>query len=65
MMFYFPELKAFCQSEDLTHTLHNLYTLRGAQVRNGQKWSAYIDLALAKWGDDVEFSFASHLANLG
>jgi len=60
MMFYFPELKAFCQSEDITHTLHNLYTLRGAQVRNGQKWSAYIDLALAKWGDDVQFSFASH-----
>lgn len=60
MMFYFPELKAFCQSEDLTHTLHNLYTLRGAQVRNGQKWSAYIDMVLAKWGDDVEYSFASH-----
>lgn len=60
MMFYFYDYKAFCQAEDLSHTLHNLYTLRGAQVRNGQKWSQYIDLALEKWGDDVQFSFGSH-----
>lgn len=60
MMFYFYDYKAFCQAENLNHTLHNLYTLRGAQVRNGQKWSQYIDLALEKWGDDVQFSFGSH-----
>jgi len=60
MMFYFPEYKAFCQAEDLSHTQHNLYTLRGAQVRNGQKWSKYIDMAIQKWGDDVESSFGSH-----
>lgn len=60
MMFYFPKYKSFCQAEDLNHTLHNLYTLRGAQVRNGQKWSQYIDLAIAKWGDVVESSFGSH-----
>ena len=60
MMFYFPEFKAFCQAEDISHTLHNLYTLRGAKVRNGQKWSEYIDLALQKWGDDVQVTFGSH-----
>jgi len=60
MMFYFPKYKSFCQAEDLNHTLHNLYTLRGAQVRNGQKWSQYIDLAIAKWGNEVESSFGSH-----
>lgn len=60
MMFYFPKYKAFCQAEDLSHTLHNLYTLRGAQVRNGQKWSQYIDLAISRWGNDVEASFGSH-----
>lgn len=60
MMFYFPDLKAFCQSENVNHTLHNLYTLRGAQVRNGQKWSKYIDRSIAKWGSDVEVSFGSH-----
>jgi len=60
MMFYFPKYKSFCQAEDLSHTLHNLYTLRGAQVRNGQKWSQYIDLAIEKWGDEVTSSFGSH-----
>ena len=60
MMFYFPKYKALCQAENLSHTLHNLYTLRGAQVRNGQKWSKYIDETIANWGDDVEVSFGSH-----
>ncbi len=60
MMFYFPQYKSFCQAEDVSHTLHNLYTLRGAKVRNGQKWSHYIDLALQKWGKDVQSSFGSH-----
>lgn len=60
MMFYFPEFKAMCQAENISHTLHNLYTLRGAQVRNGQKWSKYIDKTITKWGDDVEVSFGSH-----
>jgi len=60
MMFYFPDLKAFCQAENISHTLHNLYTLRGAQVRNGQKWSMYIDRCLQKFGNDVEVSFGSH-----
>ncbi|WCT14945.1 alkyl/aryl-sulfatase [Mucilaginibacter jinjuensis] len=60
MMFYFPEMKAFCQSEEIAHTLHNLYTLRGAQVRNGQKWSLYIDRAIQRYGKDVQVSFGSH-----
>lgn len=60
MMFYFPEQKAMCQAENISHTLHNLYTLRGAQVRNGQKWSKYIDKTITKWGDKAEVSFGSH-----
>ena len=60
MMFYFPSFKAFCQSENVSHTLHNLYTLRGAQVRNGQKWSRYIDQCISTWGAEMEVSFGSH-----
>ena len=60
MMFYFPSFKAFCQSENVSHTLHNLYTLRGAQVRNGQKWSRYIDECISTWGDEMQVSFGSH-----
>lgn len=60
MIFWFPKFKAFCQAEDLNHTLHNLLTLRGAKVRNGLLWSKYIDKAIDLWGDQVELSFGSH-----
>ena len=60
MMFYFPDFKAFMQAENVNKTFHNLYTLRGAQVRNGQKWSEYIDRAIDKWGSSMEISFGSH-----
>lgn len=36
MMIYLPQFKALGSAEDLTHTLHNLYTLRGAQVQIGR-----------------------------
>jgi len=59
-MFYFPKYKAFCQAEEINHNLHNLYTLRGAQVRNGQKWAKYIDETIQLFGDKAEVSFGSH-----
>jgi alkyl sulfatase BDS1-like metallo-beta-lactamase superfamily hydrolase len=59
MTFYLPEKKAFCSAEIVTHTMHNLYTLRGAKVRDALKWSGYIDEALVRFGD-AEVLFASH-----
>ena len=45
-VFALPDLKAFGGAEMLSHTLHNLYTLRGAKVRDALKWADYIDAAL-------------------
>lgn len=59
-MFYLPKYKAFCAAEDATHTLHNLYTLRGAKVRDGLLWSKYLQQALDMFGDDMQVVFASH-----
>jgi alkyl sulfatase BDS1-like metallo-beta-lactamase superfamily hydrolase len=59
-MFYLPEHKALMQAEIINHTFHNLYTLRGAQVRNGLLWSKYIQDMIVRYGDDVEISFGSH-----
>ena len=59
-MFYFPQYKAFCQAEEINHTQHNLYTPRGAEVRNGLKWSKYIDEAIQLFGEEVEISFGGH-----
>lgn len=59
LTFYLPDHKAFCGAEILSRNMHNLYTLRGAKVRDALKWSSYIDEALTLFGD-AEVFFASH-----
>ena len=60
LMFYIHKHKALMQAEQINHTMHNLYTLRGAQVRNGLKWSKYIHDTINRFGEEVEISFGSH-----
>jgi alkyl sulfatase BDS1-like metallo-beta-lactamase superfamily hydrolase len=57
---YIPEWKALWMAENVTATLHNIYTLRGAQVRDALNWSKYIAEALWRFGKDAEVMFASH-----
>lgn len=59
LTFYLPDKKAFCAAEIATHNMHNLYTLRGAKVRDALKWSSYLDEVLGRFGD-AEVVFASH-----
>ncbi len=59
MTFYLPDLKTFCGAEVVSHTMHNLYTLRGAKVRDAIKWSGYIDEVIELF-PDVEVYFGSH-----
>lgn len=60
MMFWFPDFKALCVSENCNQTMHNLYTLRGAQVRDALAWSDYIHEALRMFGAEAEVAFGSH-----
>ncbi|MGL5726814.1 MAG: alkyl/aryl-sulfatase, partial [Plesiomonas sp.] len=57
---WFPQFKALWMAENCTGTLHNLYTLRGAQVRDGQKWAHYIDETIDLYGKNVDVVFQSH-----
>jgi len=57
---YFPQFKAFWAAENVTGTIHNIYTLRGAAVRNAINWSKQIDVALHRFGGEAEVMFASH-----
>ena len=57
---YFPQFKAFWAAENITGTIHNIYTLRGAPVRNALNWSKQINVALYKFGQEAEVMFASH-----
>ncbi|MGY6119800.1 alkyl/aryl-sulfatase [Paraburkholderia strydomiana] len=56
---YFPQWKAFWGAENVTATIHNIYTLRGAPVRNALNWSKEINKALYNF-PDMEVMFASH-----
>ena len=60
MNFHFPQRRVLCMAENCTHTLHNLYPLRGAQTRNALAWSKYIQEAIDLWADDTDVMFASH-----
>ena len=57
---YFPEMKAFWAAENITGTIHNIYTLRGALVRDALEWSKKVDEALHLFGGEAEVMFASH-----
>lgn len=61
MNFYFPQFKTICMAENSAATLHNVYTLRGAQVRDAQAWSKYLNEALQMWGNDAEAIFMQHM----
>jgi alkyl sulfatase BDS1-like metallo-beta-lactamase superfamily hydrolase len=57
---WFPEWKAFWAAENITGTIHNIYTLRGALIRDALEWSRQINRALYLFGRDAEVMFASH-----
>jgi alkyl sulfatase BDS1-like metallo-beta-lactamase superfamily hydrolase len=57
---YLPGMKALWMAENVTATLHNIYTLRGALVRDPLRWSKYINEALYLYGKDADVMFASH-----
>ena len=57
---WFPDLKAFWAAENITATIHNIYTLRGALVRDALEWSRQINRALYLFGQHAEVMFAAH-----
>ncbi len=59
-VFYLPQFKALCMSEITSHHLHNVYTPRGAQVRDALAWAAQINEAIELFGDRLDIQFASH-----
>lgn len=60
MNIFLPDLRALCMAENCTANQHNVYTLRGAQVRDALLWSKYIDESLALYASSTEVMFASH-----
>jgi alkyl sulfatase BDS1-like metallo-beta-lactamase superfamily hydrolase len=57
---WFPQFKAFWAAENITGTIHNIYTLRGALVRDALGWSKHINTALYRYGLAADYMLASH-----
>ncbi len=57
---YFPDLKVFWAAENVTATIHNIYTLRGTLVRDALLWSKKIGEALYLFCHEAEVMFSSH-----
>ncbi len=60
MNFFFPEMSALCMAENCSHNLHNVLTLRGAQVRDAKAWSHYLGEAVELFAGDSDLVFTSH-----
>jgi alkyl sulfatase BDS1-like metallo-beta-lactamase superfamily hydrolase len=57
---WFPKEKIYWTAEDVTGTFHNVYTLRGALVRDALVWSKFINEGLYRYGKRADIMIASH-----
>jgi alkyl sulfatase BDS1-like metallo-beta-lactamase superfamily hydrolase len=60
MHMFYPGLGALNLAENATHNLHNIYPIRGAQVRDANVWSKYLNEARDNYAPHSEVVFAQH-----
>jgi alkyl sulfatase BDS1-like metallo-beta-lactamase superfamily hydrolase len=60
MNMFFPAFRALDVPENATHNLHNLYPLRGAQVRDANAWARYLNEAIERFGAQTDVLIAQH-----
>ncbi len=57
---WFPDHKVFWAAENITATIHNIYTLRGTLVRDALQWAKQINTALYQFGLQADVLVSSH-----
>jgi alkyl sulfatase BDS1-like metallo-beta-lactamase superfamily hydrolase len=55
-----PDRRLLCMAENCSSTLHNVYTPRGAQIRDALAWSKYLNESIELFGADTDIVFMSH-----
>ncbi|ROR98786.1 alkyl sulfatase BDS1-like metallo-beta-lactamase superfamily hydrolase [Sinobacterium caligoides] len=60
MTTFIPSMGALWSGELTYHGMHNIYTLRGAKVRDALKWSKDINEMINAWGNDIDVVFSAH-----
>ena len=65
MNMYFPQFKLLNMAENTSHNMHNLYTIRGAEVRDGNAWSRYLADAMREFGSRTDVLSRALVEQLG
>jgi alkyl sulfatase BDS1-like metallo-beta-lactamase superfamily hydrolase len=60
MNFLLPDRRVLCLAENATHNMHNILTLRGAEVRDARMWSRYLAEAIELFSGKADVAIASH-----
>ncbi len=60
MHMFYPGLRALNLAENATHNLHNIYPIRGAQVRDANAWAKYLNEARDRFAPKADVVFAQH-----
>ncbi len=60
MHMFYPGLRALNLAENATHNLHNIYPIRGAQVRDANAWAKYLNEARDRFARRADVVFAQH-----
>jgi alkyl sulfatase BDS1-like metallo-beta-lactamase superfamily hydrolase len=60
MTLYFPQFRVLDSAEIACPLLHNIVTLRGAQVRDAKKWAESLNALIALYGDRTDALIAQH-----
>jgi alkyl sulfatase BDS1-like metallo-beta-lactamase superfamily hydrolase len=60
MHMFYPASRALNLAENATHTMHNIYPIRGAEVRDANAWARYLNEAIDRFGRNTDVVFAQH-----
>lgn len=60
MVTYFRNYHTLYLADDAVGTIHNTYTMRGAQVRDANYWGEVLYKLYLDYGEEVEVIFAGH-----
>jgi alkyl sulfatase BDS1-like metallo-beta-lactamase superfamily hydrolase len=60
MAIYMPQLRVLDMAENANSSLHNVLTLRGAQVRDAKAWADDLTKSIALYGDRTDTLITSH-----
>ncbi len=58
--FFLPQRGALCVVETASHVLHNILTIRGAEVRDALWWSQCLNETIELFGERTEVLFGGH-----